>query len=290
MANQADATLIFDTEIDSKGFTKDSDELKKAVKSLSNKIEGLGPTFQKALAGNASAIQKFNTASLTLEKTIENIEERMEEMANEKYPTAEYTHATKEIEKTEQALEKLRGKQEQLKALGKDKTLSDEYKTAQKEVVSVEKELSKLKEKQDALLDGSLKEYVDKIKEAAQERDATIAKNNQIINTPGIPEKFKNSAKQSNDTARAMFESQKQNLANEYSKDIAAEKALEAAISQANEKLAEHKAKLSELEASGSMNTETAEWKKVQYQIDTAENELQNYKSKKEELESSGND
>lgn len=288
MANQADATLIFDTEIDSKGFTKDSDELKKAVKSLSNKIEGLGPTFQKALAGNASAIQKFNTASSTLEKTIENIEKRMEEMANEKYPTAEYTHATKEIEKTEQALEKLRGKQEQLKALGKDKTLSDEYKTAQKEVASVEKELSKLKEKQDALLDGSLKEYVDKIKEAAQERDATIAKNNQIINTPGIPETFKNSARQSNDTARAMFESQKQNLANEYSKDIAAEKALEAAISQANEKLAEHKAKLSELEASGSMNTETAEWKKVQYQIDTAENELQNYKSKKEELETSG--
>lgn len=288
MANQADATLIFDTEIDSKGFTKDSDELKKAVKSLSNKIEGLGPTFQKALAGNAGAIKKFNTTSSTLEKTIENIEERMEEMANEKYPTAEYTHATKEIEKTEQALEKLKGKQEQLKALGKDKTLSDEYKATQKEVASVEKELSKLRAKQDALLDGSLKEYVDKIKAAAQERDATIEKNNQIINAPGVPEGFKNSARQSNEAARTMFEAQKQSLANEYSKDIAAEKALEAAISQANEKLEEHKAKLSELKASGSMNTETAEWQKLQYQIDTAENELQNYKTKKNELESSG--
>lgn len=288
MANQTDATLIFDTEIDSKGFTKDSDELKKAVKSLSNKIERLGPTFQKALAGNAGAIKKFNATSSTLEKTIENIEERMEEMANEKYPTAEYTHATKEIEKTEQALEKLKGKREQLKALGKDKTLSDEYKATKKEVASVEKELSKLRAKQDALLDGSLKEYVDKIKAAAQERDATIEKNNQIINTPGVSEEFKNSARQSNESARTMFEAQKQSLANEYSKDIAAEKALEAAISQANEKLEEHKAKLSELKASGSMNTETAEWQKLQYQIDTAENELENYKTKKSELETSG--
>lgn len=148
MANQADATLIFDTEIDSVGFTKDSDELKKAVKSLNNKIEQLGPTFQKALTGNVSAISTFKGKAASLSDTISELEKKMSLMKDETYPTAEYTHAQQEIQKTEQALQSLHKKEEELKASGKNTTLSEEYTWTQKELQKANKELERLQAKQ----------------------------------------------------------------------------------------------------------------------------------------------
>ena len=67
MAEHADGSIIVDTEIDPQGFKAGSSELQRAIKSLNKKMEALGPTFQKALSGNASALASFDSKAAALQ-------------------------------------------------------------------------------------------------------------------------------------------------------------------------------------------------------------------------------
>ena len=152
MANQhSDGSIYIDVDIDSKGFVADSKELKKAVESLNNKINGLGPTFQKACEGNASALSAFKGKAQALEDTISDIENKMDDMANKQYDTTEYTAVKNEIEAQQKELDKLIVKQQELKASGKDTTLSDEYIWTQKALEKANAELERLQAKEDKM-------------------------------------------------------------------------------------------------------------------------------------------
>ena len=109
MADQADGSIIVDTEIDAQGFRAGSAELQRAIKSLNTKIEALGPTFQKALSGNTSAISTFDSKVAALESTISQLEAKLESLGNTRVPTEDYQWLTTEIEKAEKgAVKKVR--------------------------------------------------------------------------------------------------------------------------------------------------------------------------------------
>ena len=118
MAEHADGSIIVDTEIDAQGFKAGSSELQRAIKSLNTKIEALGPTFQKALSGNASAISTFDAKAAALESTISDIEAKMESLGGKRVPTEHYQWLTTEIEKAKNELMKLDEKQVKMEATG----------------------------------------------------------------------------------------------------------------------------------------------------------------------------
>lgn len=118
MGGQADGSIIIDTELDNKGFAAGSSELQSAIKSLVNKINSLGPTFQKALSGNSSAIASFRASAASLEDTIASIKAKMDELGNTQYQTDSYANATSELQKTEAAFDRLIDKQDKMTAMG----------------------------------------------------------------------------------------------------------------------------------------------------------------------------
>ncbi len=118
MAEHADGSIIVDTEIDPQGFKAGSSELQRAIKSLNKKMEALGPTFQKALSGNASALSTFDSKAAALEDTISQLEAKMESLGNTRVPTDDYQWLTTEIEKAKDQLMKLEEKQIKMDAMG----------------------------------------------------------------------------------------------------------------------------------------------------------------------------
>lgn len=107
MAGQADGTIIVDTELNSEGFKAGSAELQRAVKSLSGKINNLGPTLHKALSGGESAITSFNAKTAALEDTIAELETKMDALGNATFETADYQSLCAEIDAVSQKLDQL---------------------------------------------------------------------------------------------------------------------------------------------------------------------------------------
>lgn len=143
MAEHVDGSIVVDTELDSEGFQAGSSELQKAVKSLNTKMQALGPTFQKALSGNQSAITAFDAKAAALKKTISEIETKMTDLGNQKVPTAIYTKmradAQKQLAQVEKSITSLNTKLEAAKA-----KLSDYY-----------REQTAIKESTDEMLKGA---------------------------------------------------------------------------------------------------------------------------------------
>lgn len=121
MAEQADGSIIIDTEIDAKGFKAGSSELQNSIKSLNTKMDSLGLTFQKAISGNASAVETFNAKATTLEKTISDIGAKMESLEKTRVPTKEYTTLIELADKYGYKLDALYAQQKKMEATGVSK-------------------------------------------------------------------------------------------------------------------------------------------------------------------------
>ncbi len=118
MAEHADGSIIVDTEIDPQGFKAGSSELQRAIKSLDGKLQSLGPTFQKALSGNSTALSTFDAKASSLERTISEIETKMRSLGQIPVPTDDYKWLTTEIQKAENELDKLIEKQIKMEDTG----------------------------------------------------------------------------------------------------------------------------------------------------------------------------
>lgn len=119
MANQqADGSIIVDTQIDNTGFTAGSAEMQRAIKSLNTAVGNLGPTFQRALNGSASALSTFDAKSASLEDKIVEIEREMENLGNKRIETDDFKWYTEEINKAEEKLAELEARQDKMSATG----------------------------------------------------------------------------------------------------------------------------------------------------------------------------
>lgn len=118
MDNQADGKIIVDTEINSEGFKAGSTELKRAIRSLGNTVNGLGPTFRKALSGSDSAMQEFTKQADALRFSIADIESKMDVLANTKTPTKEFAKLCAEAQKVDAKVKSLEDRLAKMEALG----------------------------------------------------------------------------------------------------------------------------------------------------------------------------
>ncbi len=133
MADHVDGSIIVNTELDTTGFRAGSAELQRAIKSLNSRVEALGPTFQKALAGNSSAMSAFSAKVAALEDDIAQREERLASLGKEVVPTEEFKWLAAEIEKAKNELVKLEEKAEKMNSLGVNKS-SQSWKNLQYDI------------------------------------------------------------------------------------------------------------------------------------------------------------
>lgn len=150
MAEHADGSIIVDTEIDPQGFKAGSSELQRAIKSLNKKMEALGPTFQKALSGNAGAISSFNSKASALEDTISQLEAKLESLGNTRVPTEDYRWLTTEIEKAKNQLTKLEEKEIKMSATGVNQN-SKAWQTLQYDISLAKRRISEYMAEQESM-------------------------------------------------------------------------------------------------------------------------------------------
>lgn len=150
MAENADGSIIVESEIDPTGFESDSKKLQNAVKSLNNKVASMGATFQKAISGNASSVQAFESKTAVLQQTISDIESKMQKLGEKHMPTKEYEALTAELEKAQTALFKLQDKQDKFRAIGVQEN-SKTWKSLQYDIQKAEEELQRYEKYQSAL-------------------------------------------------------------------------------------------------------------------------------------------
>ena len=146
MATHSDGSIIVDTEIDAEGFKAGSDKIHKAIGSLNNKVKSLGPTFQKALSGNAGAVSTFNAKAAVLENTISEIESDMRSLADANVPTAQYQALTDAADKAGYEFERLLKKQKQLDSRGVSHN-SAQWKNLQADIERAGMEMTKYNNK-----------------------------------------------------------------------------------------------------------------------------------------------
>lgn len=143
MAEHADGSIIVDTEIDSSGFKAGSTELKSAINSLTNKVQGLGPTFQKAMAGNAKAMGTFESKASALKTKIAELEAKMARLGHARLPTADYKFFGMELDKAKAKLAQLEAREAKMNATGV-KQKSNAYKNLQYDITLAKEKIMDL--------------------------------------------------------------------------------------------------------------------------------------------------
>ena len=133
MAEHADGSIIVDTDIDSSGFKSGSAEMKSAINSLTNQINRLGPTFQKAMSGNTKAMGTFEAKASALKTKIAELEAKMSTLGSKRLHTEDYKQLSLELDKARAKLGQLTDRQAKMKATGVKET-SSAYKSLQYDI------------------------------------------------------------------------------------------------------------------------------------------------------------
>ena len=118
MSDQADGSIIIDTEIRSEGFKAGSAELLSAIKSLNVKLKSLGPAFKRALNGGEGAVGSFDVKAKALEATIDDLKSKLAEMGNQSFPTDRYNTFSELLDEAGSKMERLLAKEKELRAIG----------------------------------------------------------------------------------------------------------------------------------------------------------------------------
>lgn len=80
MANQADGSIIVDTELNSEGFKAGSAELLAAIKSLSNEVKTLGQTLKETFGGSDKSVGATDGKVQALEATIASLQAQVKSL------------------------------------------------------------------------------------------------------------------------------------------------------------------------------------------------------------------
>lgn len=126
-----DGSLKFDTKIDTTGFTRDANTLKKALTSFQQSLKSTGNCVNRAFSDNAQIGALQNQISSTDAK-IRKLVGEMKQLETTKIPTSEYKEVQNQIDATEKKLNALMEKQDRFLETG-GKADSKAYKNMQYE-------------------------------------------------------------------------------------------------------------------------------------------------------------
>ena len=117
MANRADGSLIFDTELDSTGFARGSAKLQNAVNSLMKQVDKMGVTLQNGFS-NPGQINRFQTQIDSAKNSVDQLQTKLDNLGQQTISTVDYENVTKAVEKAEQALFKLYDRRDMMADMG----------------------------------------------------------------------------------------------------------------------------------------------------------------------------
>lgn len=106
------------------GTTQKASELQRQIDAVNTSVERLGPTAQRAMSGSESAMTTFESKAAALESKIAELKERLNTVAQTKYPTKEYETLCAEIDKLDKKFDTLLDRQEKMQAMGVRKNSS----------------------------------------------------------------------------------------------------------------------------------------------------------------------
>lgn len=141
MAEYSDGSMIVDTEIDTEGFLKDSEKLRKAVASLCKQVDTIGQQMKTAIAKNNTAA--FETLKQKLTESqgqADALRNKLEGFSRVRILSDDYIKITAEIKKADDAMKRLSERQEKLKALGADQS-SEKWQKLQSDIEKVNAKL-----------------------------------------------------------------------------------------------------------------------------------------------------
>lgn len=129
----SDGSLIFDTDLDTKGFERGSSKLQNAINSLLKSVDRIGNMD----VSTPKKIAKFQDHVAKARNEVESMRQKLEDLGSKTISTADYEALTKSIEKAEKALFKLYDRQELMRSLGVDEN-SNQWKRLQLQIQDAE--------------------------------------------------------------------------------------------------------------------------------------------------------
>ncbi len=178
MANGADTRIVIGTQLDNKGFKAGSKQLLSAMTSLSRAINGLGPSFKRAMGGGEAAVTSFIAKTDALENRISHLRQNLDALGKNNIQTEKYHNLVSEMSKAESALNRLYDKQEKMQNSGV-KESSKQWRNLQFEIQRAEEQMARY-EARKTQLESSGKAFVSGVNTAQyQQMEAEL---NSLIN------------------------------------------------------------------------------------------------------------
>lgn len=124
--------------------------LQKEIDAVARSAEKLGPTFQKALAGDGRAIATLQAKLGPLASQVESLKAKLAQAGAARIPTEEYTFLAQEMQKAEVELNRLLDRQAKMRATGVSHT-SKQWKNLQYDIDLARQKIQTYKAEQDQL-------------------------------------------------------------------------------------------------------------------------------------------
>lgn len=129
----SDGSLIFDTDLDTKGFERGSSKLQNAINSLLKSVDRIGNMD----ISTPKQIAKFQDQVAKARSEVESMRQKLEDLGSKTISTADYEALTKSISEAEKSLLKLYDRQELMRSLGVNEN-SNQWKRLQLQIQDAE--------------------------------------------------------------------------------------------------------------------------------------------------------
>ena len=151
MAQQADGTVYINSSIDTDGFTAGGKEIEAAARRAAKTVQGIGDAARIALEKQTAAFVKSNQLYAQQEQKVQDLQNKLEEMAGQMVETTAFKEIQKQIDTDTAKLNRLIQTQEEFFATG-GKESSTAYQRRQMQIEELRNSIEYAKAEQDELL------------------------------------------------------------------------------------------------------------------------------------------
>lgn len=151
MAQQADGTVYINSSIDTDGFTAGGKEIEAAARRAAKTVKGIGDAARIALERQTAAFVKSNQLYAQQEQKVQDLQNKLEEMAGQTVETTAFKEIQKQIDTDTAKLNRLIQTQEEFLQTG-GKTSSTAYQRRLMQIDELRNSIEYAKAEQDELL------------------------------------------------------------------------------------------------------------------------------------------
>lgn len=189
MAQQADGTVYINSSIDTDGFTAGGKEIEAAARRAAKTVKGIGDAARIALEKQTAAFVKSNQLYAQQEQKVQDLQNKLEEMAGQTVETEAFKSLTKELDSAEKKLDTFYGNLRKIET-SKGLISSATIKNTEKDIDALREKIQQLYVQRTNVSGGKLSNVnaeIDKYQEQINSLNKKLAdmksKNEQIKNS-----------------------------------------------------------------------------------------------------------